>query len=81
MGNLDFGCMVSLPNSIYITRLYSLQVLFTYSPSGSVFVNWVHKELKFPSSCPHCGSSLETVPQEVDAREKGLKVEMATSKN
>jgi len=73
MGNLDFGCVVPLPDSICLTPLFSLQYLFTFSPFWSTFVHLVHKVLVCPSPSLHIGSSLGMMPREVDAIKKGIK--------
>jgi len=73
MGNPDFGCVVSLPDTICLTPLRLLQYLFTFSPFGSTFVHLVHKVLACPSPSPHIGSGLGMMPQEVDAIKKGIK--------
>lgn len=62
MGNLDFGCVVSPPDTTYITPFPLILAPFISFPIGVPCVHWVHIGLASPSLCPHFGSGLEWCP-------------------
>lgn len=72
MGKPNFGCMVPLPDTIYLTPFHSLQSIFTLSPLGSTFFQWVHKVLSFPYPCTHFGSIWNNAP-EVDVNKNKVR--------